>query len=144
MFSYKSLVITGIIGLFAMAGSWIAGCGIISTTGGGSSTNDVRPTGIVLKQGQFMGTGVSGVALIFFSSGTSYILRLEGLTAPTAANVVVRIFATPFGQVGQVTLRDTTGNQNYNFSVSQQGVTFQSVTLYSTATQQTLGTALLQ
>lgn len=120
-------------------------CGGIGIgTGGGGSPNDARPSGPAIKQGQLFGSGVSGSVLVFFSSGSSYILRIEGLSMTSASNVVIQIFATPFGQVGQLTLRDSTGNQNYSFTAAQQGLTMQSVTLYNTITQTTLATAQFQ
>lgn len=114
-----------------------SGCGKI-TAGSGAEPNDARPSGNPIAQASLTsqnGKTVSGSALIFASvnssSGvTGYILRLEGISVPSASGLLVRVNASPGGQVASLPLRATSGSQNYTLSVNY-GSTFSSVYIYS-------------
>ena len=67
---------------------FLTGCSDIGlSTGSSPAPNEARPSGKALSQGQFSGLNgktVTGGALIFLS-GSSYILRIEGLTGSSQA-----------------------------------------------------------
>lgn len=123
----------------------MTGCGDISV-GGGTGSNDPRPTGRVLYQGQFSsqnGKSVSGTALIFYSTTAgSYTIRLEGLTAPSET-LQVTVFASPGGQVATFPLRSSSGSMNYTYSGGTAGMVFNSVNIYSSQYAINYGTAQL-
>jgi hypothetical protein len=118
----------------------LTGCGGIKL-GSGSSTepNDTRPSGNPIVQAQLTsqnGKTVSGAALIFASvdssSGvTGYTLRLEGISVPAASALIIKVNASPAGQVASIQLRSNTGSQNYSLGSVQYGSTFSSVYIYS-------------
>ncbi|MFZ9596731.1 MAG: hypothetical protein ACO3A2_11740 [Bdellovibrionia bacterium] len=115
--------------------------------GGGSGTlNDPRPSGILLASGPLVGQSgrtVTGTAAVFNTTGSQFILRLEGLTLPSSdALAQIQLF----GQLGlqnTFTLRSTSGSQNYTFTNTSLAITFSDVTLVSTATNQPIASANL-
>ena len=132
--------VTLLLALFGYS-AVLTSCGAIGL-GGGNALNDARPTGIVVKQAQFFAasgqTGITGTALIFLNTASSYILRLEGLNVPEESSMQVKIFLSPSGLV-TLSLRGTSGNQNYNFTSPASG--FLSVSIFSTITQTNYATA---
>jgi len=117
-------------------------CGLHAGTG--VAPNDPTPSGQILKQGQFFsqsGQTVTGSAVIYLS-GSSYILRLEGISTPSEAGLQVRIDGNPGGVVFTSALSATSGNQNYPFSGGV-GVTFKAVDIYSTLNSVNYGSAQL-
>lgn len=120
------------------------GCGLnIGTT----SPNDPRPTGTLLAQGQFAsqnGKSVSGSALVFSQSGTSYIVRLEGISTPSESGLYVRVYTANSGQVSNLSLTATSGSQNYYFTSTETSPTFKSVYIFSVPSNIAYGLAVLQ
>ena len=131
----------GLIGLFL--GSLIfqsLSCGTGSS--GGTSLNEGAPDGFLLKQAPFFGQNgqtVSGTAAVYASSGGAFVLRLEGLTAPSESGIQVRVVGNGT-QVFASTLKASSGSMNYTMNVT--GIaTWNSVSLYSTSQAKSYGTA---
>lgn len=130
----------------------LAGCsnidGISLGGGTGGSSNDARPSGNPLSQGQFFGQNsetVSGSALVFASTTTAntYILRLEGLTTPVEGGLQVQVYGNgPTNPAYTTTLKANSGNQNYTFN-GIAGIKFSNVYIYSTSKQVNYGSAQL-
>jgi hypothetical protein len=127
----------------------VCGCGMISTDGTGGSTapNDARPTSTPLKQAQIMGQNgksASGTASVFFSGSGAYIIRLEGISVTSESGLAVQVYATPGGRIGNFQLRATSGSQNYSLSNSVNGLTFNSVAIYSSVNNINYGSAVFE
>jgi hypothetical protein len=123
------------------------GCGGLNVTvGSASSPNDLRPTSTVVAQGQFAGQNgktVAGTALIFSPGNSTYIARLEGVSIPADSGLVVQVYADPGGKVASFTLRAATGSQNYTFTSTTTGLTFNNVYIFSIPTNINYGVAQL-
>jgi hypothetical protein len=133
----KALMFLGVLGLLP----FISHCGL--QVGTATSPNDAAPTGSILAQGSFApGSKVSGTVKIYVS-GTSFILRLENISAPSESSLLVRINGTPpGGPIQSFSLRATSGNQNYTFTGAS-NVRLNSVDIYSNANSTAYGTAIL-
>ena len=134
--------------LFSM--SWtFTGCSLsgIDLGGGGVLSNAARPNGVLLAQGslssQVTGQAVAGNAIIF-ASGTSFILRFEGLTVPVENGLQAQVFGTASGNspVFSTPLINYTGNQNFSFAAPP-GTRFSNVNIFSVLSQRAYGSALL-
>jgi hypothetical protein len=133
--------------IFSFVSIFFIHCGGISIgVGGSSSPNDPRPTNATLvKQTTFSsqnGKTVSGAVYIFSSNTSSYILRLESLSAPSEGGLFIQIYSTSGSMVLNVPLRTTSGNQNYSFTTSIANMTFAGVYIYSNINQMNYGAAL--
>jgi hypothetical protein len=122
-------------------------CGLQLGTNGSISSNEPRPTGTPVSQGQFTGLNakaVTGFALIFTPNGTTYTLRLEGLDAPSETGLQVQVFsAHSSSPVFSTVLKSSLGNQNYSFTAIT-GSTFTNVYIYSANSRTNYGAAILQ
>jgi len=118
------------------------------TTTGKNLINDARPPGNPIYQGNFVGasgqSNVTGAALVFLS-GTSYTLRLDGLSVPSEAALVVNVYHSSGFTSGSTSLllRSTSGNQNYSLPGLQLNSAFTSVVIYSTVQQTNYAIATL-
>jgi len=119
--------------------------GVNIGTGGGGTPNDVRPTNLPMVQGFFTGQNgktVTGTAIIFSASSSSYVLRLEGISTPSEGGLEVQLY-TSDGQ-SNFSLRAWSGSQNYTFSGNNPNVVFSSVSIYSKSNNRSYGSALLK
>jgi hypothetical protein len=118
----------------------------LGTGGGNGSSNDPRPEGTLIAQGQLgglSGRAVTGTALIFLAGGSSYILRLEGLSGPAENNLQIQVYGSfSPSPVFISTLSSTSGNQNYSFATGP-GNQFNTVSIYSTLSRTNYATAVL-
>lgn len=122
----------------------LAGCGAVKT--GSVAYNDPIPTGNVVGQGSFTsqnGKTVTGTAAIYQSTdGATYTLHLGGISAPSETGLQLRIQADN-QDLSALSLRASSGSQNYSLSVSGASPVFRQVTLYSTLKATEYGTAVL-
>lgn len=116
--------------------------------GGGSaaSSNDPRPDGTVIAQGQLAGLSgktVTGTVFIFLT-GSNFVLRIEGLGVPSENNLQLQLYGSlsPSSPVMTSTLTSNTGNQNHPFNTGP-GNIFNTVLVYSTMTHSNYGSATL-
>ncbi len=119
-------------------------CGAVQSGNSSSSLNDPRPTGPLMKQGQFggqNGQSVSGSALIFNNGPPNYIARLEGISTPNETGLQVWVMPLSGNALLIAPLHGFSGNQNYNFSTSTP--TFTSVCIQSTQKNSFYGCAQL-
>jgi hypothetical protein len=120
---------------------FLIGCGEL--TGGTTvAPNDPIPAGTINKQGQFFSQGgqtVTGSAIIYLS-GSSYVLRLEGIQTPEETGLQVRINTTLQSPAFTFSLKGTSGNQNYAFTGPGQA-TIMSVNIFSTLSNKNYGAA---
>ena len=105
--------------------------------------NDPRPSGIPVASGTFTPlngqSNVTGNALIFLQSQSSYILRLEGLNITWETGLKIKITSTLNGIQQSPTILDlrfNNGNQNYSFSANSSNTEFNFVYIYSTQNMQ--------
>ncbi len=114
------------------------------TTNGRNLINDARPPGNPIYQGNFVGasgqSNVTGTALIFLS-GSSYTLRLDGLSITNEAALVVNVYHSS-GSTPNF-LSSSSGNQNYSLPNLPLNSTFTSVEIYSTLQQTNYAIATL-
>jgi hypothetical protein len=131
--------------LFSTIGS---ACGLfpssITIGGGTGSANDPVPTGTLISQGTFTSLGgpsqTSGAVQIYYSSG-AYTLRLAGLSAPSESGLTVTVSGTPGGELTSFPLQNNSGSTNYTLSIPASGVTFNTVYIYSTQSNQNYASA---
>ena len=122
--------------LFILQFFFYLGCGGIDVGLGGGNTpfpNDPRPSGTIVTQGLFAGQNsqtASGSALIF-SSGTTYTLRLEGVSFPVETGLIIKVYTSTGTQLSQLALRASTGNHNYVLPDATASQTFASVYIVS-------------
>jgi hypothetical protein len=125
--------------LLATAGLTACGTG---AGGGATSLNEPAPSGFLLAQGPFFGQNgqtVSGTAAIYAGTGGAFILRLEGISAPSENGLLVRVVGNGT-QVFSSTLRASSGSMNYTMSAT--GVfTWNSVNIFSPAQAKIYGSA---
>ena len=117
-----------------------AGCGNV----GAISPNDQPPNGTIVADGSFTGSNVSGTATIYQLALGSYVVRLAQFSAPQETGL--QVAATVDGKVAtRVTLRATSGNQNYPFTypVGSLVPQFDQVAIHSVQTNQDYGLAPL-
>jgi hypothetical protein len=127
----------------------LTGCSGLGGISAGTTAapNDARPSGVPVAQGQLNplnGQTVTGNVLIFFAGTSNYTLRLEGLSLPAESGLVVRVFATPGGQIASLQLRASTGSQNYSMSTSGNGINFTNVYIHSNPNNVDYATAIIQ
>jgi hypothetical protein len=117
------------------------GCGLKY---GDGTPNDPPPTGTILLQGQIFpqAATVSGTAVVYAASGGGFIFRLSGLSAPSESGMQVRAVTQTGTTVTISGLRAYSGNQNYYLSYP--AVTWAQLLIWSTATDQAYGLAILQ
>lgn len=86
-----------------------------------------------MAQGTFSsvltGKNVSGGVTVYQTNGQSYIVRLEGLTAPAEAGLQLRVLADS-AALTNVALRSTIGTMNYPYTAGSTA-RFQTVYIYS-------------
>lgn len=120
------------------------GCAEIGL-GGGQAFNDPLPTGQIVAQGPFYGLNdktVSGTAVVYKTSSTSYTLRLSGVSFPDETGLVLIPVANNAAQA-PLSLRGPTGNQNYTLNASGT-VTWNQVLLRNSTNNLDYAQALLQ
>lgn len=124
---YKKFLIS-----FFLVSFMTLSCGKVTL--GPSFPRDPRPATKMLAQGQLIGQNgqtASGTALVF-SDGTStgYIARIEGLSIKSNTGLLVQVYGSG-GLLASFSLRSFVGNQNYYFTNSTSGITFNDIYLYS-------------
>lgn len=112
---------------------------------GDSTVNEPTPTGNIIAQGTFTaqnGRTLTGAAQIYLQSNSTYVLRIENLTAPAESNLQIRVKVN--GQISETfALRNNTGTQNY--TLTQTGtVVWNSIDIYSIPNILVYGIALLE
>lgn len=121
----------------------LAGCGPIKL--GSISPNDPAPSGTIMAQGSFTslnGQTVTGTAIVYFEGGSSYIVRLSGISAPSENGLQVVVVANGATQA-TFSLRASSGSQNYMLSLSAYSITWNQVNIHSTVNNMDYGEALL-
>lgn len=97
----------------------LIGCGLVDTA---TQINEPVPNGTLQAQGSFTslnGKAVSGVASVYQTSAGNFVLRLEGVSAPTTVSLNVVLAGTFAGRTQnylQQLLRSGSGTMNYSFS----------------------------
>jgi hypothetical protein len=122
----------------------LVGCGQIKL-GGGSGPNDPLPSGTIAFQGNFQGLNgqsVSGSVAVYIQSDNTFVVRLNGLTAPSENGLQLtgivngtQQFTTP--------LRSDTGSQNYTTGMTNSGQVWDAVSIHSPTANKDYGTANL-
>lgn len=121
----------------------LAGCGPIKA--GSSSPNDPAPNATIIAQGTFTslnGQTVTGAAIVYETGGSSYIVRLSGISAPAENGLQVVVVANGTTQA-TFALRAPTGSQNYSMSMSAYSVYWNQVNIHSSVNDEDYGEALL-
>jgi hypothetical protein len=110
---------------------------LIGSCGDGSSSgiwlNEPEPRGTIVAQGTFSGLNgktASGNAIVYKQGEGSYVLRLSNASLPEEAGLKLILVVNSVSQSG-ILLRSSSGNQNYNFTLSYTSPTFNSVRLNS-------------
>ena len=133
------------VGLQIALVAGLLGCGDIGL-GGGAGSNEAAPQGTIIKTGTFEGfggTGVEGLVVVYVTSGSgTNIIRLESFSIDSTETLQLRAVVNGSDRLIS-TLRGTSGNFNYTTSMSGSQNTWTSVSLYSTAAQSSVATALL-
>ena len=118
--------------LIVLAALSITGCGGFNLNYGYPTGNDAAPNGTVVAQGQFFGANgktVSGTAVIYSTGFGIYVLRLESLSAPQEASLLVTLH-TSSETAYSSSLSAYSGNKNYAVNLAE-NKTFTSVKITS-------------
>ena len=102
-----------ILSMFAFV---LNGCGSGIKAGTAAAATDAVPTGTIESQGTLLsqqaGATVSGTVAVY-NTGTTHILRLEGISIPV--NAGNQVFLAASGQpVFTTVMKSATGNQDYD------------------------------
>lgn len=117
----------------------------MNTSGGGGFPNDPAPTGTVKAQAAWVslnGQTVSGTVTVYLLESGSYVVRLNGLSAPSETGLSLRVTASG-QQVISTSLRATGGSQNYSVSPSFANPRWEKATIRSNTAGLDYGEALL-
>jgi hypothetical protein len=132
--------------LLAVVAFAVSGCGVKLGT---PYFNDPVPEGTLLAHGtlndqpgnNLTGTPVSGSAQIF-STTSGYVARLNGVSTPSEAALQVRV-ENGGAVVATLSLRGTSGNQNYPFIPSSATGSWNAVAIHSSIRNMDYGRANL-
>ena len=110
-----------------------------------TTPNDAAPVGgTIVATGSFGGTTVTGTVTVYSMGSNAYIIRLVDFNAPAEAGLQIIAIINTNVTAATITLRASTGNQNYNFTSNLGNIAWSKIVIRSTQNPSGIGEAPLR